>query len=389
MALEQVPSCSRCTQKGLHCEPRSTRRTSDSNYRNTKKHLVSPKRYPTANTIPTIGRHTSPRSVPSADRHQLFRAVSQMDLHAAAKMSSYQRPGFTAMPMLTPLQTYTPQIIDGCYSHSSSPERSIAPFNTHVDKTTYLSSGRLTPQTPEFTYKEPVAVTDSFNQYMNSHAWSDDGHMHIGLGFENDIPGLMPGDTDLRLWAAPNLDGNSTPMGSMSAYDSPVSDTPTSLETWPTQPLSVSPPQLAHTRAVPSLSMSEASAQDFDSPGSVQEEWSHFRNRSGEMGAGNAMTSAPYIANVQTLPVTHQVWDSGVIPRKFLMWSHIQCLNRLRHSLELHLCHTVLVTANSLVIDRLFNFLNPLDYRHPCCTLAHFLIRWTIANVLLSRQLRR
>ncbi|CAI6332942.1 unnamed protein product [Periconia digitata] len=40
------PSCSRCTAKGLICEPRSTRRANDDSYRKPINKSVSPKRYP-------------------------------------------------------------------------------------------------------------------------------------------------------------------------------------------------------------------------------------------------------------------------------------------------------------------------------------------------------
>ena len=40
---------------------------------------------------------------------------------------------------------------------------------------------------------------DPFDPYMSSSAWSDDGSIPIGLGFENDMPGMLPGE----MWGTP------------------------------------------------------------------------------------------------------------------------------------------------------------------------------------------
>lgn len=299
MALE-VPSCSRCTAKGLTCEPRSTRRTSDSSYRSAKKHAVSPKRFPSANSIQTISRHSSPRSVPSSNRHQIARAVSHMDFHTAVKLGQ-QRPDFAAMSMLTPLQPYTPQIIDECYSYSSSPEPHLAPFPHNMEKNSFLHSGRLTPQTPEpFPYNEPLSVTEPFDQFMNMQPWSHEGQMPIGLGFENDIPGLMPAEPDMRMWT-PDFDANSA-----------------SGNIWPNPALSVSPPQPPHTRAVPSLSISECSAPESESPNGPHEEWSCFQDVPHHMPRARAITSTPYLDSIKTIPMDAKIWDGGVLSRTYL-----------------------------------------------------------------------
>lgn len=302
----KVPSCSRCTAKGLQCEPRSTRRTSDSTYaRNTKKPIVSPKRYPSSSTT---SRHGSPRSVPTVNRHQLVRAVSQMDMATVSKLG-HQRPEFSSIPMLTPLQlqSYTPHIMDECYSdHYSSPEPNMGVFPHQVDKNSFTHSGRLTPQTPEpFRYSEPLSIADPFDQYMNSQAWSEDGQMPIGLGFENDIPGLMPGGPDMRMWT-PELDASTTPMahGSQALAD-----------VWPTTVSAPSPPQLPHTRAVPSLSLSECSVPDFDSPNAAQEEWTNFRSHASDMAMPKPTTSISYVDSLKAIPRPTQAWEDGFLSR--------------------------------------------------------------------------
>jgi hypothetical protein len=314
--LPQVPSCSRCTAKGLTCEPRSTRRTSDSNYRSAKKHVVSPKRFPATSSINTVSRHSSPRSIPSANRHQLVRAVSQMDFHTAVKLGQ-QRPDFAAMSMLQPLQTYTPQIIDECYSYSSSPEPNSAAFSHNMDKTNVFHSGRLTPQTPEsFSYTEAMPITDPFDQYMNLQPWSHDGQMPIGLGFEHDIPGLMPTEPDMRVWA-PNFHANPAPTTNMNNYSSAVCESPASAGVWTNPTHSVSPSQPPHTRAVPSLSISECSAQESDSPSGAQDDWSCFNGVPTSISSAKPISSTPYLDSIKTFPMGPRIWEDDVLSRMY------------------------------------------------------------------------
>lgn len=295
-----VPSCSRCTAKGLQCEPRSTRRTSDNNYRNPRKPMVSPKRYNSTNSVPVLSRHGSPRSVPSSSRQPLVRSVSHMDFHTAVKLG--QRPDF-ATTMLTPLQTYSSHIENG-YSYSSSPEQNMSAFPHQMDRST-SHSGRLTPQTPEsFIYHEPVSVMDNFDPYL-SHSWSDNSHIPVGLGFGDEIPGMMPRDAEMRLWTTPEPETVPTSMGHLNTFEPSLCGSPASINTWSNPSLSVSPPQMAHSRPVPALSISECSIQDYDSPNVTQEEWNSYMK---------PITSAPYYDNMKPLSHSH-MWDENMMSR--------------------------------------------------------------------------
>ncbi|PVH90743.1 hypothetical protein DM02DRAFT_547210 [Periconia macrospinosa] len=301
-----VPSCSRCTAKGLHCEPRSTRRTSDNSYRKPTKHLVSPKRYPTTNSIPTLG--TSPRSVPSSSRPGLVRALSQMDFHTAAKLG--QQPGsFSNFNMLSPLPTsYSSHVVDDCYSYSSSPEQQMAGFPMSMEKN-YAAPRCETPGTPDsFASYDALPMGDPFDPYMSSSAWSDDGSIPLGLGFENDIPGMLPGE----MWGTPEPE-----MGTPSN----ICDSPASMHGWSNPPLSVSPPQLPmsmppHTKSVPSLSISECSTEEFNSPQHVQEEWTGFQPSGGQL-MSKPMVTRPFMGeNVKAYPTAPQpVWEDVIMPR--------------------------------------------------------------------------
>ncbi|KAJ4289159.1 hypothetical protein N0V90_011501 [Kalmusia sp. IMI 367209] len=251
---------------------------------------------------------TSPRSIPSSGRPQIMRTVSQMDFHTAAKLSQYPT-NFNNFNMLTPLPTYTPQIIDESYSYSSSPEPNMGAFSRSMDQNGYLASSRaMTPSTPEpFAYHDPIAIADPFDQYMGNQSWSDDGSMAVGLGFEHDIPGMLSND----MWATPEPE-SITPMG--------LCDSPTTMSAWSHPAMSVSPPQMPmgmppHSKAVPSLSISESSTEDFNSPSRVQEEWNNFQPHAGQI-VGKPMVTGSFMDSVKAYPKAPQpIWEDIIVPR--------------------------------------------------------------------------
>lgn len=308
-----VPSCSRCTAKGLQCEPRSTRRTSDNSYRKPTKHLVSPKRFPTTNSIPTMpSMGTSSRSMPSSGRPQVMRTVSQMDFHTAAKLGQYPA-NFNNFNMLTPLPTsYTPQMIDE-YSYSSSPEPSMGGFSRSMDQNSYITSSRaMTPSTPEpFAFNDPINIADPFDHhYMNTPSWSDDGSMAVGLGFEHDMPGMLPNE----MWSTSEPE-RITPMG--------LCDSPATVNTWTHPALSVSPPQVPvgqppHSKGAPSLSLSEASSEEFNSPSHMQQEWSNIHPHAGHI-MRKPMVTSTFMDNTKSYayPKAPQpIWEDIIVPRQ-------------------------------------------------------------------------
>ncbi|KAL1607974.1 hypothetical protein SLS60_002913 [Paraconiothyrium brasiliense] len=254
---------------------------------------------------------TSPRSIPSSGRPQIMRTVSQMDFHTAAKLSQYPA-NFNNFPnMLTPLPTsYTPQIIDE-YSYSSSPEPNMGGFSRSMDQNSYITSSRaMTPSTPEpFAFNDPIAIADPFDQYMSTPSWSDDGSMAVGLGFEHDMPAMLPNN----MWSTPEPE-SITPMG--------MCDSPTVMNTWSHPALSVSPPQhpmgMPHSKGVPSLSLSEASTEEFNSPHHAQQEWNNVQSHAGQP-MGKPMVSTSFMDNVRSYapyPKAPQpIWEDIIVPR--------------------------------------------------------------------------
>lgn len=222
------------------------------------------------------------------------------------------------MSMLTPLQTYTPQIIDECYSYSNSPEMGGAPFVQTVEKNNnFMHAGRLTPPTPEpFSYSESLSVPDFPDQYMNTQGWSHDGQLPIGLGFENEIPGLVSTEADMNAWA-PDFSSQSTPVPNMPAFNPAVCDSPASV--WPTP--AMSPP---HPRAVPSLSVSECS-EDSASPNVPQEDWSYFQDLSGSMSNVKPITSTPYLDSIKAMSMDARGWDENLLTRMYPFTESFVC----------------------------------------------------------------
>ena len=185
----------------------------------------------------------------------------------------------------------------------------MAGFPQQMEQNGFLASSRaMTPQTPDsFAYHEPLAINDPFDSYMSNKAWSDDGSIPIGLGFESDMPGMLTSD----MWATPEPEGT-TPMG--------LCNSPASMNVWPHSSMSVSPPQMPlgmppHSKAVPSLSISECSVEDFNSPRGVQGEWTSFQpNASQIMGKPNV--SGAFIEDVKAYPKAPQpIWEDIIVPR--------------------------------------------------------------------------
>jgi len=100
----------------------------------------------------------------------------------------------------------------------------------------------------------------------------------------------------------------------MRTFESPVCESPASFSAWPHSSLSVSP-QPPHTRAVPSLSMSECSVGDFDSPTPVQEEWPCFRCNPNEMSMSKGSASSTYLEGLKSISKDSNTWDDLIAPR--------------------------------------------------------------------------
>src|SRR5690348_7059048 len=144
----QLPSCSRCISKGIKCDPRSTRRTTDNDYRclSSKRPFVTPKRFPMPGVLHSSKSFPSPRSMPSTRPRSIMRAPSHIDFRTAVKMSQ-QAAIMSGVSELTPLPTYQNQIVDECYSYTPTPEPELR-YTPEIEQDGFPFPRGATPQTP-------------------------------------------------------------------------------------------------------------------------------------------------------------------------------------------------------------------------------------------------
>jgi hypothetical protein len=228
-----------------------------------------------------------------------LRAASHIDFRTAVKMSQ-QASNISGFPMLTPLPTYNTQIIDECYSYSSSPDQNLTGFTPNMDSSHFPTSGRLTPQTPEpITYHEPMSMVGLPDQWINVQPWSDDTLVSVGLGFDGDMTTMLP----TELWSAPET-----------AQTAPVAQL-----AWPHPSLSMSPQSISselvpHPSAVPPLSISECSADDYNTSGVYHENWAHCQPTASQIDMANMVTSAPFMHDLRTISSAAPVWEDVFMP---------------------------------------------------------------------------
>lgn len=229
-----------------------------------------------------------------------MRAASHIDFRTAVKMNQ-QASAISGYPLLTPLPTYASQVVDECYSYSSSPDKNFDGFTQRMETNAISNSGRLTPQTPEPTiYHEPLSMSESMDHYMTSRPWPDDVMASVGLGFEPDMTTVL----STEMWSAPRPE-NMMPMAHMS---------------WKPSALSVSPLEIlgndlgSHTRVIPSLTTSECSVEDFNTSGPGQDDWIIYQPIATFMDMASLATSAPFMHDPETIPGLAPTWEDIFIP---------------------------------------------------------------------------
>ncbi|XPT01437.1 hypothetical protein M3J09_010572 [Ascochyta lentis] len=300
-----LPSCSRCITKGIKCDPRSTRRTSDNNYRTlpTKKPFVTSKRFPTPGVLPSSSTFSSPRSVPSSRPRSIMRAPSHIDFRTAVKMSQ-QAAIISGVPKLTPLPTYHNQIVDECYSYEPSPEPDLCRFTPESEQDGFPFSRGVTPHTPEpFAYHEPFSLVDNLD-YLDCQTWSGDELVSIGLGFSDlkmPTEGWMTPTPEPEEMSRANLFAQNPDFAtSLQMHSSAVITSNRPAEAWSTFPHDST---VADAKTATSLSLDD---YPIDSGVVMQGEWTPQNTY---INMGNMVTSAPYAPKMQGMPDTAPVWE--------------------------------------------------------------------------------
>ncbi|KAL6160811.1 hypothetical protein ACJQWK_02282 [Exserohilum turcicum] len=194
-----LPSCSRCLAKGIKCEPRSTRRTSDNNRSSIKRRCVPPKRYHSMGSLSHAGQSASPANFPSLEEDEYRRSMSYDSYNAAR--TDHQTLALSGYPMLTPLPTHAAYIIDESHSYCDSPETSLASFKQTTSNSTLSHSDRLSPPTPEPMFlHEPMPRIHYADYHACPQTWYEDVQPSIEYSFDPGVTSVLPPEP----WPTPN-----------------------------------------------------------------------------------------------------------------------------------------------------------------------------------------
>lgn len=212
-------------------------------------------------------------------------------------------PDLSGFPMLTPLPTYSSQLVDEYYSYTSSPVQNIGGFVSTMAADGFHDEGRLTPQTPDqIIYHEPTSMEEPSEQYVGFQAWSDSGLMSFWTESDPNTITTMPTEA----WPTPEP-GSMLPMAQ---FD------------WTQPPLLLSPPygsaELGSLHlSVPSLSASECSSDEHLCSAITHEEHVIYQPVATDMRVANMITSAPFMHDVNLTPNHPPLWVEGLISGSF------------------------------------------------------------------------
>ena len=229
-----------------------------------------------------------------------MRVASHIDFRTAVKMSQ-QGAALSGMPTLTPLPTSTHQIIEECgVSYSSSPDQYHGGFSSASEMNSYHISGRLSPQTPEATmYHEPLSMGEHLDGSIASQPWPGEALALYGLEFGQDLTAILPADTwPMSMQEDPML---------LNHISWPKPGFPLSTCHQPTDLMS-------HTRAVPSLSLSECSVEDFDTSTMDQAGWSIYPCTTSQVDMQSTTISTPFMSGLACDPSHAPIWEDVFMP---------------------------------------------------------------------------
>jgi hypothetical protein len=247
-----------------------------------------------------------------------MRAPSHIDFRTAVKMSQ-QAALISGMPKLTPLPTYQSQIVDECYSYTSSPEPDLCRFTPDLEQDYFSFSRGTTPQTPSepFNYHNPIPSIDNLD-YLDCQSWPTENLTPVGLGFDMPVENWSTTSTP-EPELIPHLDNTQTyppdftsPLQIQGSFDPSPS---LSQSEWSSFPSGVHSNLVPDMGALPSLSYNDDSGDEsFSSCSSgvvPQGEWTDFQPH---VNMANMVTSAPYVPKMQAMPQAVPVWEDVFMP---------------------------------------------------------------------------
>ncbi|CAI9631641.1 unnamed protein product [Alternaria burnsii] len=286
-----LPSCSRCITKGIKCQPRSTRRTSDNHGRSSVKKQPRLPRYPAVKAISNRHLHVSSVSLPVSKEPGITSATPYVDSERTAT-SSCQDSGLPGFPMLGPILSQGPQVSYNCYAHVDGPMYDPSIFARPIDMDNHLYLGAISPHTPSpVTLYENVSVLNDLDYHQYDDSWSDEMHMLDGFGFEVSAAGFLP-----ETWVVPN----STNMVPTEQVPWSLYDLPDLLQYKPDESVS-------HLGGMASSAQYQF-GNDLDS---IQPESTFYRPTVTDM---TVLTSAPFMYDLNAATSYAPVWEGRPIP---------------------------------------------------------------------------
>ena len=187
----KAPSCSRCTTKGITCEPRSTRRTSVNIHRsNTRKSSHSLVKSHSLSALSRVDRPDSPQHLPSLGGNGHVRRMSCNS--QSVLETDIQTVSLPVHAESAPLSMDTPCIIDESQLYIKNPEQIMVRSDQAMWTSSISSLGGLSPPTPEpMAFHEPITMIHCADYISYPQTWYEEISASIehGLGSSfSDIP---------------------------------------------------------------------------------------------------------------------------------------------------------------------------------------------------------
>lgn len=353
----QIPSCSRCTAKGLVCESRSTRRSTDAVYRQAKKQLNSYKRASMEGSVTgSDANSTAPSSPRRSPEDQ--RSEASMDLdrpqHTPTTSSSYPdgQQYLSSSAPFPDTQSYNgfadPSVLSTSYT-DSPPFTMISPVSSYPSASD-LSVGSLDP-TMTLDMNNGVDMLNntsgvdffgndmgqrtampntSMDQYfpMVSHTsdssldshfpTSDSMQLPMDFGY-NDMSNVVPPDSSLQMF--PPFDTNLHAPPAIPDLTPPISR-PTSSENasigltmqFANAKLTSSPKEMRPPTSYPSAPVTAGALQDNTAILAVQDGWPVFRCNPLNEASVPPKTASAYLDGLESILKNASGWNAPPSP---------------------------------------------------------------------------
>lgn len=238
-------------------------------------------------------------------RHSIH-AASHLDFLDTAKAND-EASICAGFPTLTPLPTYTSQIIESCRTYPPSPDANLPDMAYGLEGTTFPVTGCLTPQTPESLVHLGQPLIREFSEHWDaSQTWTEDSFAHTRLEFDpNKMTTMLP----MQLWSAPDFI-QGPPVVHMDWHQASLSASPHTL----------SYDSIPHAATVPSLSASERYVENFTGRSSLPDTWASFQSLTTQLEMVNMVSPMHFEQGLE--PSATPAWgDLSSLAQRSVSWA--------------------------------------------------------------------